>query len=64
MVGIVFIATNHFLISRFSFSTDRGWSVPLVQTVRPCTSTAEIAMVSSNCYINGYSVFNASSDVR
>jgi hypothetical protein len=52
------------LPTRCSFSADRGWSVPLVRTVRPCTSTAEIATVSSNGYINGYIVFNASSDVR
>jgi hypothetical protein len=35
-------------------SANRGQSVPLVRTVRPCTSTAEIAMVNSNGYINGY----------
>jgi hypothetical protein len=35
-------------------SADRGRSAPLVRTVRPCTSTAEIATVSSNGYINGY----------
>jgi hypothetical protein len=50
VVGVVVIA----------FSADRGRSAPLVQTVRPCTSTAEIATVSSN----GYSAFNASSYVR
>jgi hypothetical protein len=33
-------------------------------TVRPSTSTAEIATVNCNGYINGYSTFNASSDVR
>jgi hypothetical protein len=32
--------------------------------VRPCTSTTEIAMVSSNGYINGYNALNVSSDVR
>jgi hypothetical protein len=52
------------LSSLCSNSADRGRSVPLVRTVRPCTSTAEIATVSSNCYINGYSVFSVSSDVR
>jgi hypothetical protein len=30
----------------------------------PCTSTVEIATVSSNGYIYGYIAFNASSDVR
>jgi hypothetical protein len=52
------------LHSRCSFSADRGRSTPLVQTVRPYTSTAEIATVSSNSYINSYSAFNVSSDVR
>jgi hypothetical protein len=47
-----------------SLSADRGWSAPLVRTVRPYTSTAKIATVSSNGYINGYKAFNASSDVR
>jgi hypothetical protein len=45
-------------------SANRGRSAPLVRTVRPCTSTAKIATVSSNGYINGYFAFNASSDVR
>ena len=52
------------LPSRCSLSADRGRSAPLVRTVRPCTSTAEIATVSSNGYINGYYALNASSDVR
>jgi hypothetical protein len=52
------------LPSRCSLSVDRGRSVPLVRTVRPCTSTAENATVSSNCYINGYIAFNVLSDVR
>jgi hypothetical protein len=47
-----------------SFSADCGRSVPLVRTVRPYTSMAEITTVSSNGYINGYSAFNASSDVK
>jgi hypothetical protein len=50
------------LPSRCSLSADCGRSAPLVQTVRPCTSTAEITTVSSNGYINGYIAFNASSD--
>ena len=50
------------LPSRCSLSADRGRSASLVRTVRPCTSTAEIATVSSNGYINGYIAFNASSD--
>jgi hypothetical protein len=52
------------LRSRCPNSADRRRAVPLVWTVRPCTSTSEIAMVSSNGYIKGYSAFNASSDVR
>jgi hypothetical protein len=32
--------------------------------IRPCTSTAQIATVSSNGYINGYSALNASLDVK
>jgi hypothetical protein len=52
------------LLSRCFNSADRGRSALLVQTVRPCTLMAEIATVSSNGYINGYSAFNASSDVR
>jgi hypothetical protein len=52
------------LPSRCSFSVDRGRSAPPVRTVRPCTSTVEIATVSSNDFINGYIAFNASSDVR
>jgi hypothetical protein len=49
VVGVVFIAPNHFLV----VSANYGRSAPLVRTVRPCTSTAEIATVSSNGYING-----------
>jgi hypothetical protein len=52
------------LPSRCSFSADHGRSAPLVRTVRPCTSMVEIAIVSSNSYINGYIAFNASLDVR
>jgi hypothetical protein len=52
------------LPSRCSFSADRGQSAPLVRTVLPCTSTAKIAMVSSNGYINSYYALNATSDVR
>jgi hypothetical protein len=52
------------LPSRCSLSAGRGRSAPLVRTVRPCTSTAEIAMVSSNGYINNYFALNVSSDVR
>jgi hypothetical protein len=47
-----------------SLSADRGRSVPLVRTVRTCTSMAEIVTVSSNSYINGYFALNVSSDVR
>jgi hypothetical protein len=52
------------LPSRCSLSADRGRSAPLVRTVRPYTSTAEIATASSNDYINGYYALNALSDVR
>jgi hypothetical protein len=52
------------LPSRCPLSADRGRSAPLVRTVRPCTSTAEITTVSSNGYINGYYALNVSSDVR
>jgi hypothetical protein len=52
------------LPSRCSFSADHGRSASLVRMVRPCTSTATIATVSSNGYINGYYALNASSDVR
>jgi hypothetical protein len=52
------------LPSRCSFSVDHGRYAPLVRTIRPYTSTAEIATISSNGYINGYIAFNVSSDVR
>jgi hypothetical protein len=55
VVGVVFIATNHFLVVAPFLPTADG---------RPCTSTVEITTVSSNGYINGYSAFNATSDVR
>jgi hypothetical protein len=42
------------LPSHCSFFADRGWSAPLVQTVHPCSSTAEIATDGGNGYINGY----------
>jgi hypothetical protein len=48
------------LPSRCSLSADRGRSAPLVRTVHPYTSMAEIATVSSN----GYYALNVSSDVR
>jgi hypothetical protein len=70
VVGVVFIAPNHFLVVDPFLSTADGprpWSgrsAPLVRTVRPCTSTATIATVSSNGYINGYYALNVSSDVR
>jgi hypothetical protein len=52
------------LPTRCFFSADRGRSVPLVRTIRPCTSTTEIATFSSNDYINDYIAFNVSSVVR
>jgi hypothetical protein len=56
VVGVVFIAPNHFL--------DVAPFPPTADGPCPCTSTAEIATVSNNDYINSYSEFNASSDVR
>jgi hypothetical protein len=62
VVGVVFIAPKHFLaVASF---VNRGRSAPLVRMIRPCTSTTEIATISSNGYINGYIAFNASSYVR
>jgi hypothetical protein len=56
VVGVVFIASNHFLaVVPF---------LPTADSLCPCTSTAEIATVSSNGYINSYRAFNASLDVR
>ena len=55
VVGVVFIATNHFLAVAPFYRP---------RTVRPYRSTAENATVSSNSYINGYIAFNVSSDVR
>jgi hypothetical protein len=56
------------LPSRCSFPANHERSAPLVRTVRPYTSMAEIATVSSdsyiNDYINDYRAFNESSDVR
>jgi hypothetical protein len=52
------------LPSRCFISINRGRSAPLVLTVRPCSSTAEITTVNSNEYINDYFAFDASSDVR
>jgi hypothetical protein len=51
------------LPSRGFISANRGRSAPLVRTVRPSTSTAEIPTVSSNSYINGYNALNVSSNV-
>jgi hypothetical protein len=53
VVGVVFIATNHFQPVDLVLPTADG-PCPLVRTVRPCTSMSEIATVSSNSYINGY----------
>jgi hypothetical protein len=52
------------LPSRCLLSAYRGRSEPLVRTIRPCTSTTEIATVNSNDYINSYSALNVSSDFR
>jgi hypothetical protein len=60
VVGVVFIANNHFLVVAFFLLTTDGpcpWSrrsMPLVRTVCPCTSMAEITTDNSNSYINGY----------
>jgi hypothetical protein len=56
VVGVVFIASNHFLVVALILPTADGpssWS-----------PTTKIATVSSNGYINGYIAFNVSSDVR
>jgi hypothetical protein len=53
VVGFVFIATNHFL-AFVSFLATADSSRPWSGQSAPCTSTAEIATVSSNSYINGY----------
>jgi hypothetical protein len=45
VVGVVFIATNHFLVVAHFLPTANSPS---------CTSTAEIATINSNGYINGY----------
>jgi hypothetical protein len=42
------------LPSHCPLSANHRRSTLLAQTVRPCTSTAEIVTVSSNSYINGY----------
>jgi hypothetical protein len=47
------------LPSRRLLPANHRRSAPMVRTVRPCTSTVEIATVSSN----SYSAFNVSSDV-
>jgi hypothetical protein len=47
VVGVVFIATNHFLaVAPFLIASG--------PEVRPCTSTTEIATINSNGYIIGY----------
>jgi hypothetical protein len=62
VVGVVFIATNHFLAVAPILPTADGPRPWFGRS--PCTSTAEIATVSSNGYINDYNALNASSDVR
>jgi hypothetical protein len=63
VVGVVFIAHNHFLVVAPFLPTADG-PCPWSGRSAPCTSTAEIATVSNNGYINGYIAFNVSSDVR
>jgi hypothetical protein len=55
VVGVVFIATNHYLVVASFLPT---------MTVRPYTSIVEITTVNSNGYINGYSALNVVLDVR
>jgi hypothetical protein len=62
MVGVVFIASNHFLAVAPFLSIADGPHPS--SDGPPCTSTAEIATVSGNGYINDYSAFNVSSDVK
>jgi hypothetical protein len=45
------------LLGHCPFPANRGRSALLVRTIRPCTSTTEIPMVSSNGYINDYKCF-------
>jgi hypothetical protein len=47
------IYSHQSLPTRCLLSANRGRSMLLVRTVHPCTSTTEIATVSSNDYING-----------
>jgi hypothetical protein len=63
VVGVVFIATNHFLSVAPILPIADG-PRPGPDGPPPCTSTAKNATVNSNGYINGYFAFNASSDVR
>jgi hypothetical protein len=58
--GLGCIYSHQPLPSRCLLPANRGRSAPLVWTVRPCRSTAEIATVSSD----DYSAFNVPSDVR
>jgi hypothetical protein len=57
------IYIHQLLPSHCQLSATRGRSALLARMVRPCTSTPEITIVSSNGYINGISAFNASLDV-
>jgi hypothetical protein len=59
VVGVVFIALNHFLAVAPFLPTADG-PHPWSGQSAPCTSTAEIATVSSN----GYFALNVPSDVR
>jgi hypothetical protein len=52
--GCGFIYSLQLLPSRCHFSTTRGQSALLVQTVRPCKINGWIAIVSYNDYINDY----------
>jgi hypothetical protein len=55
VVGVVFIASNHFLVVASFLPTADG---------PPLHINGEITTASSNGYINSYRAFNASSDVR
>jgi hypothetical protein len=59
---VVFITINHFLAVAF-FCQPRTVRAPSPDGP-PLHINAEIATVSSNGYINGYSAFNVSSYVR
>jgi hypothetical protein len=64
VVGVVFIATNHFLVVINFLPHADVRSVLLVRTVRPCISTSKIAMVTITAIATAISALNVSSYVR